>query len=74
MENRHNDQQREEQHRVDGVFRAPLDAQVFDEMGPEGAGHLWPSVVGRLDQVGSLDFYIESLGRAQVVVRAENKL
>ena len=35
----HHDQQREEEHGVDGFSRAPLDAEVFDEMGPEGAGH-----------------------------------
>src|SRR5208282_2485736 len=40
----HDDQQRKEQHGDDGVEGAPLDAQVFDEMGPEGSGHfVWPS-------------------------------
>ena len=34
------DQQGEEEHGVDGFAGAPLDAEVFDEMGPEGAGHL----------------------------------
>jgi hypothetical protein len=33
---KHHHQQRKEQHGVDGVARAPLDAQIFDEMCPEG--------------------------------------
>ena len=36
----HHHQAREEQHGDHGVERAPLDAEIFDEMGPEGAGHL----------------------------------
>ena len=32
-----------EEHGDDCVERAPLDAEVFDEMGPEGAGHSGPS-------------------------------
>ena len=35
----HDDEQREEEHGVDGVERAPLDAQILGEMSPEGAGH-----------------------------------
>ena len=31
----HHHQQRKEEHRVDGVFRAPFDAQVLHEMGPQ---------------------------------------
>ncbi len=33
----HDDEQGEEEHGVDGVEGAPLDAEVFDEVGPEGA-------------------------------------
>ena len=40
----HYDQQGKEKHGDEGVEGAQLDAQVFDEMGPEGAGHqAWPS-------------------------------
>jgi hypothetical protein len=37
----HNDQPGEKQHGDQRVQRAPLDAQILGEMGPEGAGHGW---------------------------------
>ena len=40
----HHDQEREKEHGVDGVFGAPLDAQVLGEMGPEGRGIIRPCV------------------------------
>jgi len=38
----------------------PFDAQVFYEVGPEGAGHLCSSVAADLDQSAVWAFYIES--------------
>ena len=38
----HDDEQGKEEHGVDGVFGTPLNAEVFDEVSPEGAVH-WSS-------------------------------
>ncbi len=71
----HHHQQCEEEHRVDRLFRAPLDAQVLHQVCPQHARDHW-TTSSRASFVRSAvcHRHVHCLSRAEVVIRAQESV